>query len=368
MNLAYFSALPPAPSGVADYAQLLLNELQQRATVTVNAASSQTEARLYQIGNNPLHWDHYQLAIREPGTVLLHDAVLHHLLLGKLKREEYIEEFVYNYGEWYRDTAARYWQRRAQSSADPAYFERPLLRRLGEASNCVIVHNPAAAKLVREHAPETPVEIVPHLFVAPRDHSFWDIDMYREQELGVQPDEVLFGVLGHLRETKRLETVLRVFGQLRRQNVPVRLLVQGSFVGPDLERALAPLLAQPGVIRRGFLAEEEWWLMARSLDGAINLRWPSAGESSGITTRLMGIAKPVLVTRGLETSALPEASVVKIDPGLAESEHLALAWAWLVSHESARLSIGRHAARHVIWHHSLPDIAGQILAVLARKR
>ena len=31
---------------------------------------------------------------------------LHHLLLGKLSKEEYVEEFVFNYGEWLRDFAA----------------------------------------------------------------------------------------------------------------------------------------------------------------------------------------------------------------------------------------------------------------------
>jgi glycosyltransferase involved in cell wall biosynthesis len=365
MNLAYFAPLPPAPSGVADYAQTLLTALQARIPISVNAANRSTSTRLYHIGNNPLHWEHYQRALREPGVILLHDAVLHHLLLGQLSRDAYVEEFAFNYGEWYRDTAARYWNRRAQSVSDPAFFARPMLRRLAEASLAVLVHNPAAAQLVRAHHPSARVEVIPHFFEAPRDHSYLEIDEYRERVLGVPRTEVLFAVLGHLRETKRLDTILRVYETLRRQGLAIRLLIQGEFVGPDLERSLGPLLEQPGILRRGFLNAEEWWLMARSLDGAINLRWPSAGESSGIATRLLGIAKPVLVTRGPETSALPEVSVVKIDPGLAEREQLTHYWAWLASNQDARLAVGRHGAIHIRDHHSLAAIADRVLATLA---
>lgn len=362
MRIGYYAPLPPAKSGVADYAADLLEALRAQHEVLLDAEGG-VDCRIYHIGNNDLHWNIYQRALRDKGIVILHDAVLHHLLLGKLTREEYVAEYVFNYGEWHRETAARLWARRAQSASDPAYFARPMLRRLVEAAESVVVHNPAAAQLVRDHCKAAQVEVIPHYFRAPRPHSYWDIDQYRECTLGVHRDEVLFGVLGHLRESKRLDTALRAYGQLRKQGLPVRLLLQGEFVGPDLERALEPLLAQEGIIRRGYLPEEEWWLMAHSLDGVINLRSPSAGESSGIATRLMGIGKPVLVTRGPETDELPEVSVVKVDAGLAEFEALTKFWAWLILNKDARLAVGRHAARHVAEHHSLDSIAERLASV-----
>lgn len=362
MKLGYYAPLPPAASGVADYAADLLTALQAENEVLVNADGA-VARRIYHIGNNGLHWEIYQRALREPGLVILHDAVLHHLLLGKLSREEYVAEFVYNYGEWHRQTAERLWERRGQSAADPAYFARPMLRRLAEGAERVFVHNPAAARLVREHHPAATVEVVPHYFRAPRTHSYWEVDQYREGRLGVGREELLLGVLGHLRESKRLDTILRVFAELRQQGLAVRLLLQGEFVGAELERALEPWLAQDGLVRLGFLPEAEWWLMAHALDGVINLRWPSAGESSGIATRLMGIGKPVLVTRGEETAELPEASVVKVDAGLAEREQLTKFWIWLLYNKDARLAVGRHAARHVAEHHSLARVTERILAL-----
>jgi hypothetical protein len=118
------------------------------------------------------------------------------------------------------------------------------------------------------------------------------------------------------------------------------------------------------VVRRGYLEDEEWWLQAHALDTVVNLRWPGAGESSGIATRLMGIGRPVLVTRGPETADLPEASVVKIDPGLGEREQLERFLAWLALNPEARRAVGRHAAIHTAQFHRAEDTAARIAGIV----
>ena len=91
---------PGSRSGVADYAETLRQALVRCGTWNVP---------VYHLGNNPLHADIYRQALASPGVVVLHDAVLHHFLLGTLGRERYIEEFVYNYGEWRRQLAEDLW-------------------------------------------------------------------------------------------------------------------------------------------------------------------------------------------------------------------------------------------------------------------
>ncbi|WP_031496675.1 hypothetical protein [Bryobacter aggregatus] len=355
MKLGYHAPLPPAKTGVAQYAATLLRHL---------APLYEEGGDLYQIGNNGLHWEIYQQALARPGIVLLHDACLHHLLLGKLKRDEYIEEFVYNYGEWFRQTALRYWEARAGSAADAKYFARPLLRRLVERAKLTIVHNAAAEAAVRHHAPAAKVALVPHLFEPPRDHCYGEIEQYREQVLGVTRDECLFAVLGHLRESKRIDTILSAFELLVVKGLKIRLLVQGDFVGPDLERALAPRLRTSHILRRPYLSEDEWWLQAHAIDAVINLRWPLAGESSGIATRLMGIGKPALLTRSLETRDIPEAAAIQIDPGPPERAQLEHFVAWLALQPEARRAIGRHAVLHTRQFHHVERVAAQIAELL----
>lgn len=359
MNLAYHAPLPPAPTGVAEYADTLLRHLRNHLEITDTSAH-----HLYQVGNNGLHWQIYRDALSTPGVVLLHDACLHHLLLGHLTREEYIEEFVYNYGEWFRQTAERYWMSRSNSAADPKFFERPMLKRLAESARLVVVHNAAAEAAVLAHSPSTRVLRLPHLFEAPRDHFYREIDAYREQTLQVPREETLFAVLGHLRESKRIDSILRAFESVRGLGLPVRLLIQGSFVGPDLERALEPRLHRDWIIRRGYLGDEEWWMQAHALDVGLNLRWPLAGESSGIATRLMGIGKPVVMTRSLETRDIPEAAAIQIDPGMPEQEQLERYLAWLTINVDARRAIGRHAAIHTEQFHRVDRVATQLASAL----
>jgi hypothetical protein len=137
-------------------------------------------------------------------------------------------------------------------------------------------------------------------------------------------------------------------------------LVQGRFVGPDLEAALRLRLSEDGVLHRGFLDEAEWWLQAHAIDVCVNLRWPLAGESSGIATRLMGIGKPVILTRSLETEEIPEVAALKVDPGIAEQEQLEHFMAWLAIQHDARRSIGRHAAIHTQSFHAIDLVARQL--------
>ena len=125
------------------------------------------------------------------------------------------------------------------------------------------------------------------------------------QQLGVDPGAFLFGVFGYLRESKRLASVLRAFRELRRGGARAALLVAGEFVSSDLERAVGPLLADSGVVRLPHLPEREFWKAAAAVDACINLRYPAAGETSGIAIRLMGIGKPVLVTESRGVCAVP---------------------------------------------------------------
>jgi len=127
VTVGFYSPMPPARTGVADYAAALLGELRRHGRVEV--APRDCDVALYHLGNNGQHAGIYRRALERPGVVLLHDAVLHHFLLGQLDESSYIEEFVYNYGEWNRGLARDLWHWRAASGSDPRYFCYPMLRR-----------------------------------------------------------------------------------------------------------------------------------------------------------------------------------------------------------------------------------------------
>jgi len=347
---------------VADYAATLAEALRGRFEIVLNP-DADCDVELYHLGNNALHRVIYQRALARPGAIVLHDAVLHHFLLGELNERQYIREFVHNYGTWAADQAADLWRNRARSAQDARYFRYPMLRRVAEASRKVIVHNPAAARMVKAHATGADVVEIPH-FCEP-----WGapdaVEVVRlRQRLGAPESAPLFGVFGYLRESKRLQVILRAFREVRRAHPTATLLIAGRFASAELERAIEGMTAGEGIRRTGYLDADKFRLYAAATDICLNLRSPAAGEASGIAIRMMGLGKATVVTEGEETSRFPDSICVRVDPGPGEQRMLADAMHWLAEDRAARRELGRNAAAWIAGNHSVAECAGRYAAVL----
>jgi hypothetical protein len=363
VKVGFFSPLPPQRTGVADYSKSLLAALSKRGQVELGAESA--SVNLYHVGNNQLHSEIYSRAVKHPGVVVLHDAVLQHFFLGCLPREQYVEEFIYNYGEWSRGLAEQLWEFRRHSAADGRYFEYPMLRRIAESSCAVVVHNPAAAAIVRRHSPKGNVIEIPHLFEPPAEVESSAVASAR-RELSVPDGTLLVGVFGHLRESKRVLSVLRVVSQMQPFNIV--LLIAGDCGSKDLQKAMDPFLSLPFVRRVGYLSEARFWQLAHATDVCVSLRYPAAGETSGITTRFMGIGKPVVVTEGLEVSALPESSCVRIEHGISEQATLESTFRWFGRRPSDAKMIGATAQAHIRASHDIDRVADMYWQTLEKFR
>jgi glycosyltransferase involved in cell wall biosynthesis len=345
---------------VGDYAEALRQALSRKAEVRVNTDG---DVNLYHLGNNELHAAIYHRALARPGVVILHDAVLHHFYLGQLSRDEYVEEFVYNYGEWYRGLAERLYDGRSRSGIAPEYFRYPMLARVAQTSRIVMVHNKAAEQAVKLHAADTPVVTVPHILFRPPDISADDVEETR-RTWGAEKKSMVFGIFGHLRETKRVASCVRAFLRLRQAQPQVRLVVSGRPTSEAYRKTLEPLLAQPGILRLGQLEERDFWRVAMSVDACINLRYPQAGETSGIAIRLMAAGKPVLLSDGLEVSELPPESCVRIDTGLCEEDMLYEHMLWLTLFPDDARAIGTAAAKHIRLHHEPALVADRMMGAI----
>ncbi len=355
MTVGFESPLPPARTGVADYAAVLLAALRRRGSVQV--APKRADISLYHLGNNQLHCEIYRRALARPGIVVLHDAVLQHFFLGSLDEQQYAEEFVYNYGEWHRELAHSLWRGRATSGFTHHYFAYPMLRRIAEVSRAIVVHNPAAARIVLDHAPGAHVVEIPHLFAPPPVLAAADV-MHFRATLGLAPRGFLFAVFGYLRESKRILNILRAFDAIHRELPQTALLIAGEFASQDLARAAEPLIAaRPGILRLGHLPEHQFWLAAAACDACINLRDPAAGETSGIAVGLMGVGKAVMLTEGGESSRFPETACFRIAPGVAEAASLTEHSIVAASLPQTTCEIGSRAAGHVHSFHSLDRVA-----------
>ena len=109
----------------------------------------------------------------------------------------------------------------------------------------------------------------------------------------------------------------------------------------------------------GYLSEPDFWRYAAAVDLCVNLRYPTAAETSGIAIRMMGIGKPVIFSSGAEIARIPENACLRVETGPAEEEMLADYIAWLAQCPEAAEEIGRRAAAHISKHHALETVAAQ---------
>jgi len=354
LSSAWHHAPPPrSRSGVADYAETLGSALDRFGRPGVD---------LYHLGNNALHAGIYRQALEKPGVVVLHDAVLHHFFLGSLTREQYVGEFVFNYGEWRRHLAEELWAERSSSGVDPRYFEYPLIRRVAETSRAVIVHNPGAARMAREHGARD-FHVIPHFFepAALPDHA--DTARFR-QWLGVAQGTTLFGIFGYLRETKRVIPCLDAFRRLHAALPGTALLLAGDAVSTVLGRLLTTAADHPAIHRLGHLSESDLRTAASAIDCCLNLRYPGAGETSGIAIRMMGTGKPVMLTAGEESGAIPPPACLRIPPGVAEAAGLFEYMVMVAQFPGIAKEIGAQARRHILEQHSLEAVGRKYWQVL----
>jgi glycosyltransferase involved in cell wall biosynthesis len=367
MILGYYAPLPPAPSGIADYALVMLQALQRHGEVRVNADG---DVNIYHIGNNRMHAGIYARAIRQPGVVILHDAVLQHLFLGMSTEESYVAEFVHNYGEWNRPWAHNLWSRRARAMSDPQYYRFPMLRRLVESSRLVIVHSEETRHIVRQHSADAKVAVIPHLALETGTECILHSpdarirrDKFRSQTLQLQPEERLLGVYGYLRESKRLHVVLRVFQRLRNAGRPVRLLVAGTFASEDYERSVGPMLRNTtGTISFGASDAKTFRMLLSAADICVNLRYPSAGESSGIAARAASMGVPLVMSEGM--GGLPENVFAPVAVGPGEEHSLQQVLEWMLDHPASRRRLAQAAWRYAETHMETGAISRSIWSLV----
>jgi glycosyltransferase involved in cell wall biosynthesis len=364
LRIGYHAPPPGAPTGVADYASTLLKALRSLAppNFTFECNARHADLNLYHLGNNRLHAGIYARSLVTPGVVILHDAVLHHFLLGELSPAAYSDEFVYNYGEWNRHVGEELWRERSACAVDPRFFRYPMLRRAVENARAVVVHNAGAAAIAREHGAGA-IHVIPHFF-EPGEISDAAMKERFRQDLGIAPGVTLFGIFGYLRETKRIVPCIGAFRRLHAVRPQTAVLIAGEVVSGDLRRLLESESAHPAIHRLGHLPEADFPTAAAAIDCCINLRYPAAGETSGIAIRLMGIGKPVIVTDGPETADIPLSACLHVPSGVDEAAGLFDQMALMAGFPDIARRVGAVAESYIRNHHDLQKAARAYLQVI----
>jgi len=322
MRLAFFSPLPPARSGIADYSAALiealspLTELETFSGGDVPFDPARFDVALYQIGNNGHHGFVYEAALRHPGVVVMHESNLHHLLADlTIKRGDwdgYVEECAYNGG-----AGARAFAERVRSlQTGPDYEGLKMTRRLLETARGVVVHSRFMEEEVRAAGFAGPLAVIPHGAWIPEA----DRNAYRHK-LGIDEVTPLAGIFGFLKPYKRIPESLRAFRRLACSIPDAKMILVGE---PHADLPLEPMIRSMGLSASvrvlGFAPAEDFVGYLAACDIVLNLRRPTVGESSGTLLRALGLGKATLVSEVGSFREFPDDVCLKVPAGPGEED------------------------------------------------
>ncbi|AFY41744.1 glycosyltransferase [Nostoc sp. PCC 7107] len=333
LKINWFSPIPPAPTGIADYTVRLMKELSQFLEVTIWTEQQvydleithyaivrtydcscfscpelhEADLNIYHVGNNgSFHTNIWQLSQQFPGLVVLHDARLHHLF-GEIYRDKwhdqkaYLQLMSYYYGETGKKLAERFWDR--QISIEWMAENFPLTELALAGSLGVVVHNPEVEQNLQQKL-QIPVHYLPLCYnftsvlrsVAPRT---------------LEPPYKLI-TFGHLGLNRRIDQILKAL-----QTLPQKQDFHWDIYGTVwdkkyLQKQICTSGLQNHVSVHGFVPDQVLHEALSQAHLAINLRYPSMGEASLSQLWIWYHALPSLVTDISWYHHLPSDTVAKV--------------------------------------------------------
>jgi glycosyltransferase involved in cell wall biosynthesis/SAM-dependent methyltransferase len=368
-RVALFTPLPPSRTGTADYGASLAAALEKHVSLSVYETApigfdpQPFDSIVYQIGNNPFHASIYELALHQPGVIVLHEASVHYLVrsltLSRGNDKAYFREVMY---EMFGDDQG-YFSGRHLPIECPQPHEFLMLRRLLDRSRACIVHSHYAERLVRLKGFRGPICVVPH----GADLATVDPRPYRER-LGIEDTTPLVGVFGYQRPDKQIWDCLLMFRDLLDSVPDARLLILGeSHPQVPLEQGIRDLGLKDRVLLMGHQTLQDFDGYLAACNAILNLRQTTFGESSGTMMRAFGLGKAVIVSAIGASCELPENACIKIPRDRHEMKVTTECVNWLLSNPEAAAEIGARARQWVAGECTWDKVAQRYLTFLSEE-
>jgi glycosyltransferase involved in cell wall biosynthesis len=200
-------------------------------------------------------------------------------------------------------------------------FLFPLTAHVARAARAMVVHNLDARQRLAQVAPDVPIWVIPHHAGTPPEEVAGITRESARRQLGLAPDDFVVGHFGFITKPKWPGAVIGGFARMASGHPGARLLMVGAdHSGGGLQLLVDRYGVADRVRLAGFVDLARFYAYLRAVDVVVNLRYPSAGESSGTLARALAEGKPLVVTNLGSFSELPDgvARKVEIDEDLTE--------------------------------------------------
>ena len=351
-DIIFFCPLPPKPNGIATYLAEQLPYWSQRHSCMVVIEDNHPKPRdiptsieviylseyqrqsedlastphIYHVGNNLDTRYLIPTLHSRPGIVVLHDLNLHHLVgemtLGARAPQAYTDALFQQYGRlgYLLGEQLDSHGLKGMEQTRELDFSASII----ESAQQIIVHSEFSASKLRSFQLDCPVRVIPH-HVSPASYEYKAEfkNQYRET-LALPCNKPIFTSLGFIAEAKQITEVLNVCEDLKRDGIDFLYVLAGAAKPTEYDvfwqiesRGLSDY-----VYVTGYLDEDDFFRHLHAADVIVNLRYPSAGETSGTFTRAMGAGKCCVIIDEGPFAEIPEDCAVKLKWGQDFRTHL----------------------------------------------
>ncbi|ARN74950.1 glycosyltransferase [Oceanicoccus sagamiensis] len=374
MDIQWFSPLDADQTEIARYSQQVLAALHTCTDANIvaispgqdqtstpewtrqyispnNAISPTGEAPLaiYHLGNNRNHADIVKQLFEQPGLIVLHDTNLINLAQTCTKE---IPGF-----DWLHHLAAQYGPEALRLGkaglTSPQQYEQlivqyPLFKAFLANALGIIVHSNYARDIISTvYSGPIIVAKLPYPCQPALTRANYDDEVYT----------LIF--CGHAGPNRRLTSLFKAWGAISKPG-KFRLQIFGHL---DDEESLLEAAATNGLSGyidiRGFAPESELAQALQSAHLAINLRYPTMGESSASQLRFWDMGLPSLVTQIGWYSELPADTVAHVKPE-HEIEDIQRILEDFLNNPNYYAAMGRRAKAYAAHQHDSANYAQQM--------
>ncbi|XYJ11339.1 glycosyltransferase [Telluria sp. B2] len=390
-RIAFVSPLPPARTGVADYAVRVLPTLLPRFEIDLivehksvslppelaklacrdvawlRSHAGDYDHIVYQLGNNPLHSYMLPLLAEHPGVVVLHDFYLS----STLAYEQMTGAMP---GIWTHALFASHGYRALQMSPTTEGWEQAQRRYpsnldvLQDASH-VIVHSAFTRQLAREWygaeaGEDWTIVPLPRALPAVHDRSA------ARAALGIAPEAFVVCNFGFVAPTKHcLELVQAWVAAGLHRDSACELVFVGENdrqdYGAQLSAAIREAYAGNRIRITGWISDDDYLLYLQAADAGVQLRTGSRGETSGTALDCLIHGLPTILNANGSMAEFPGDAVCML-PDRFSIGDLAGALGLLRSDPAQRRRLGEAALAFVAEKNSPERCAQQYELALER--
>ncbi|WP_019122721.1 glycosyltransferase [Brevibacillus massiliensis] len=368
-RIAIFSPVPPIQSGVADLQERILPDLAQyydcdifiddgyTPSLSISPGSVQVynhrsfpelasryNAIIYQMGNHTYHQYMVPYLRSHSGIVIMHEANVHGMsimsTLGRQDVQTYYQVLSENFGSRAQEILTG-----VLSGSIPNPHERFMINKYYVAgARHVVVHNQYTYDIfVKEGVPNVTISRLP---VSLQAHS--------SQR---QDSRFVFASFGFLGPQKHIDKVIRCLKKLVDSgcsNVYYHVigLCEPGYLS-QLVSLVQTLQLESRVTFFGYVPNEERHRHISGTDVAVNIRYPTCGESSASLLDTLSHGIPTIVSDIGSFREFPDEVVKKIPAGPDDEQALFESMLLLYRDRNLRTRMSQCAKEYIDRHHSI---------------